>query len=439
MAMVIITTVMIVIKNNMYFKNISWLALEKIIKLISMFITSIILSRALGVFDFGLYNFIISITLLISPLIMYGFDEYCFQKFITIKSKKYLSKLINTCISVRVILSLILILISLTIYVLTSSDKSLLFLFATSHFLISSFSIFQIYNNAKLKSVINAKINLSVMILMILIRLIMYKVNPSLEIYIILYSFEMALISFLSYLSYKEKVIIEIDFKFVFMISKKVLPLAASSLAIVVYYKIDQMMLGVMLGFDAVGIYAIQAQIVLAINLLLQIIINGTFPAWFENGKIKDELIGGVYKLSIWISLIAIVFSYYLSDYIISLFWGVEYLQAADVLIITLFGTIFSGVGFISSKKMISMKLQHFRMKRVILGMLINIVFNLILIPILGVKGAAIATVIAHLYSGMLGNVFSLKTRFILIEQLSAFKLYKNKEIVCLYKKVRYG
>ncbi|OEF10077.1 oligosaccharide flippase family protein [Aliivibrio logei] len=423
----------------MYFKNISWLALEKVIKLISMFVTSIILSRALGVFDFGLYNFIISITLLVSPFVMYGFDEYCFQKFITIKSKKYLEKLINTCVSIRLLLSLLAISLSLIMYLFSYSDKIIYFIIAISHLTLSSLSIFQIYNNAKLKSIINAKVNLAVMILMIGIRFLLFKLNVGLEIYLFTYSLELMIIGIMSYKTYPGNVRIDFDFKFFFMISKKVLPLMASSLAIVVYYKIDQMMLGFMVGFDAVGIYSIQAQVVLAVNLFLQIIINGTFPAWFENGVIKDNLLIGVYKISIWFSLISITVSFFYSELFIDIFWGKEYIQASEVLIITLFGTIFSGIGFISSKQMIFMKLQYFRMKRVIFGMFINIILNLILIPIIGINGAAIATVIAHVYSGVLGNAFSIKTRPILSKQLISFKLYKVSEIIYLYRKIRYG
>ncbi|CAH7394939.1 membrane hypothetical protein [Vibrio chagasii] len=423
----------------MYLKNMSWLALEKIIKLFSMFLTSIVISRALGASDFGLYNFIISITLIINPLIMFGFDEYCFQKFVTSKSIRFNEKLINTCVSLRIIFALIVLILIIALSLTTKVEYMPLLVIAVSHFSFSALSIFQIYNNAKLKSDVNARVNLLLMVTMVIIRCLFYYFDFDLTAFLIIYAIELSLSGVLLLKTYPNRLRLKIDFLFIMKLSKKLIPLAVSSLAVVVYYKIDQMMLGIMVNFESVGIYAVQAQIVLAINLILQILINGTYPAWFVNGELKQKILIGTYKLAVWFSLFSIFFAYFYSEIIISFVWGEEYSSASDILIITLFGTLFSGLGYISSKKMIYIKLQYFRMKRVVVGMVINIMLNYFLIPKYGVHGAALATVVSHLYSGLLGNLFSKVTRNIFLEQVLSFKIYEFDEIIVLYKKVRYG
>ncbi|HFD4264030.1 flippase [Vibrio parahaemolyticus] len=423
----------------MYLKNLSWLAIEKVAKLLSMFITSIIISRTLGVSDFGQYSFVISITLILTPIVMFGFDEYYFQKFITVKSKKFEKKLLNICLTIRIMFSIILIITILVIYLVTKELIFLYLIMASIHFSFSSLNIFSIYNNSKLRSNLNAKVNVIVSIVFILVRIMLWYESSGISMFLLTYSFELILTGILLYRTYHGKVSFEFDFIFILKIYKKIFPLILSSLAVVIYYKVDQMMLGFMVDFHSVGIYAVQAQLVLAVNLILQILINGTFPAWFENGKIQDKYLIGTYKISLIFSILSIVISLSFSTEIITFFWGESFSESADILTITLFGTLFSGMGFIASKQMINLNLQYLRMKRIIGGMIVNIILNLVLIPFYGVYGAAISTVVANFYSGLLGNAISKETRSVIIKQLLSFKLYKLDEIVVLIRRLKVG
>ncbi|MBH0036792.1 oligosaccharide flippase family protein [Pseudoalteromonas sp. NZS71_1] len=424
----------------MYLKNLSWFAAEKVIKILSVFLTSILISRSLTVEDFGQYSFLTSIIMIMLPVVMLGFDEFCYQKFITGKSEKFKSKLISNCISARLCLSFVILIAMFLFYLFIDIENIYLLLVLALQLPFSSFMIFQLDNNASLNSKVNAKINIISSVVFVTARLGLLYYNASIIDFIFIYVAETAFIATLLLFTKRGvKLKASLDIKFIFMVLKRTFPLLISSLAIILYYKIDQIMLGFMVGYESVGIYAIQAQIVMAVNLILQILINGTYPAWFRGGKINSELIVAIYKLSLLLSIVLLFFSYFLSETVITFLWGNHYIESSSLLSITLLGTLFSGFGYISSKKLISLKLESYRMRRVVIGMIINIILNLILIPLYGVYGAAISTVFSQIYSGFLGNYLSKKTRSVFFEQCKSLNILKLDEVFKLIKRLSHG
>lgn len=424
----------------MYLKNLSWFAAEKIIKIFSVFLTSILISRSLTVEDFGQYSFLTSIIMIVLPIVMLGFDEFCYQKFITGKSDKFKIKLISNCINARIVFSFLILTVIFLFYLLID-NKSIYFLFILALQLpFSSFMIFQLDNNANLNSKINAKINVIASIVFVSARVVLLFNDGTIIDFIFIHVIETVFIATLLLIKKRKfKLEMSLDIKFIFMVLKRTFPLLVSSLAIILYYKIDQVMLGFMVGYESVGIYAIQAQIVTAVNLVLQILINGTYPAWFRGGKINQEILVAVYKISFLISVTLLILSYFLSEKVITFLWGSHYLQSASLLSITLLSTLFSGFGYISSKKMIFLKLENYRMRRVIVGMIVNVILNIILIPKYGVYGAAISTVFAQMYSGFFGNYLSKKTKVVFFEQCKSLNILKLDEVFKLIKRLSHG
>ncbi|MBJ6958568.1 polysaccharide biosynthesis C-terminal domain-containing protein, partial [Vibrio cholerae] len=87
---------------------------------------------------------------------------------------------------------------------------------------------------------------------------------------------------------------------------------------------------------------------------------------------------------------------------VIEFLWGEDFSDVTFLLLITIIGTLFSGFGAIGAKILTFENLQNYRMKRVLIAMVINFIMNLMLIPVYGYYGAAIATVFSQLYSGLI-------------------------------------
>ena len=100
--------------------------------------------------------------------------------------------------------------------------------------------------------------------------------------------------------------------------------------------------------------------------------------------------------------------------------FGEEFKSSIGVLLIYSFGLIFVFFGSLNNKLLMMDNLQKLMLGRNILGLVINVILNLILIPRYGISGAAIATVLTEFFI-VLSYGLNEKTRYILYIQLKTF------------------
>ena len=179
--------------------------------------------------------------------------------------------------------------------------------------------------------------------------------------------------------------------------------------------KIDQVMLKEMLDVKAVGIYAAAVKLCEAWYLLPTAVMASLFPAILEvrkNSKaIYEERIQKLYDLMIWGALAVALPTTLLADWVIYIFYGVDFQEAASVLKIYIWAGVFVSLGSASSKWLVAENLERYSFYRTTLGAVLNVIFNLWLIPILGITGAALATLISYCVAAYLSLLFFKKTR----------------------------
>jgi O-antigen/teichoic acid export membrane protein len=98
----------------------------------------------------------------------------------------------------------------------------------------------------------------------------------------------------------------------------------------------------------------------------------------------------------VWIAIfIAIPISLFAKP-LIQFLYGTEYTEAAGVLAIYIWSGIFVFLGVANGKWILLENLQIYSFYRTIIGGIVNILLNLIMLPILGIKGAAYSTLISY-------------------------------------------
>lgn len=198
--------------------------------------------------------------------------------------------------------------------------------------------------------------------------------------------------------------------------------LILSGLSVVLYMRIDQIMLGEMIGSRDVGIYSAAVKISEIWNMIPVIVVSSLFPAILKAKSADEDIYQDRMRhlldfLAIVAFVIVITVSLF-SDWIIILLYGPAYAQAGDVLMIHVWTCLFVFMGFAGNKWYLAENLQHLILYRVGTGALINIALNLVLIPRYGIEGAAWATVISQSISGVFLNAVKLKTRPIFLIQI---------------------
>lgn len=161
----------------------------------------------------------------------------------------------------------------------------------------------------------------------------------------------------------------------------------------------DSIMIGFFLGTTSVGIYRIAVSIASSSSSLLSGISKVTFPYFTSAesaGRDSFENLNKVIKYLLFISLPAVMGLALLSDAIVNVFFGTQYIEAAlPLMILSYF--IFDGVttGMVNSY-LGAKKLTKQIGICAVLASLVNIVLNVLLIPVFGIIGAAIASVISR-------------------------------------------
>ncbi len=206
------------------------------------------------------------------------------------------------------------------------------------------------------------------------------------------------------------------------------LPLILSGLSIMLYMKIDQIMLGQMIGDEAVGIYSAATRISEVWYFIPMAVVASVFPAILE-AKNRSETqylarLQKLYDLMVIMSLAVAIPMTFLSDSIIGLLFGTAYAEAGIVLAIHIWASVFVFLGVASSRWFLAENRQWLNLQRTVLGALANIALNIVLIPKYGVTGAAFALVISQALASWLYDSVHLITRPMFMMKLASLNPY---------------
>tara|TARA_R110002072_G_scaffold164459_5_gene317441 strand:+ start:311 stop:1651 length:1341 start_codon:yes stop_codon:yes gene_type:complete len=206
-------------------------------------------------------------------------------------------------------------------------------------------------------------------------------------------------------------------------------PLVISAIAITVYMKIDQIMLGQMIGNDAVGIYSAAVRISEVWYFIPVAIVASVFPTILEAKK-RDEAeyyarLQNLYDVMIVISVAVALPMTFLARPLVGLLFGQAYLASGTILAIHIWAAVFVFLGVASGKWFLAENRQVLSMQRAALGAVANVGLNLSLIPLYGTVGAAIATVISQAIAAWLVDPLQVITRPMFFMKLNAMNLLR--------------
>ena len=192
-------------------------------------------------------------------------------------------------------------------------------------------------------------------------------------------------------------------------------PLILSGLAVMVYMRIDQIMLGQMLNDKAVGIYTAAIRVSEAWYFIPIAIVGSVFPTLLDAKKTSEALylekFQKLYDILVMVALAVAIPVTFLADQIVEAIFGQEYLEAGVILSIHIWTALFVFLGVASGKWFLAENRQLLAFHRVFLGMCVNIVLNLIWIPQYGGVGAAVATLISQAVAALLIDAIHKETR----------------------------
>lgn len=191
------------------------------------------------------------------------------------------------------------------------------------------------------------------------------------------------------------------------------------SMLALIYLKIDLAMLRWLSDVKSVGEYAVAAQLSEATYFIPVAIVTSTFPRILElsitDRKIYEARLQQLMDFLLLTALAVVAGTYLLGGPIITLMFGASYSPSIEILLIHVLAAPFIYMRNVFSRWILVERVAIFSVITQGSGALLNVALNLILIPQMGGKGAAIATVISYVVASYLSLAISPRTRPVFI------------------------
>jgi O-antigen/teichoic acid export membrane protein len=392
---------------------------EKVLRIVAGLFVGIYVTRYLGPEQFGVFSYAIAIVALFGAIAKMGLDGIIVRDLVNHPDKR--DTYLGTAFWLKLIGAL-LALVALAIAVqFTSNDATTnLYIFIIASGLIfQSFEVVDFYFQSKILSKYVSSVKLIQLALSSVLQLYFIFTQADLFWFVLVSLIDqISLGIFLAFVYWRQKLgsfFGQFDLGTAKTMLRSSWPLVLSGITVMLYMRIDQIMIREMLGEREVGLYSAAVKLSEAWYFVPVIITSSLFPAIVNARKISELLyharLQRLYTTLVWMAIAVAVPMTFLSDWLITLLYGEAYKDAAQVLIIHIWAGVFVSIGVASGSWFISENLQHYALYRTSLGAIINVIFNLILIPIFGLIGAAIATVIAQSMAALFFDVVTKKTR----------------------------
>lgn len=413
------------------YRNLFWAITGKIVNIISGLFVGILIARYLGPGDYGLMNYIISYVTLFSILANFGLDNIEIREL----SKQQISfnVILGTAFRLRVIFALTtILLVVLTLLAFRPDPFTFwMILVYSASLLLSTLNVIRNYFTSIILNEYVVKTEIVRTIIGAAIKIVLLLFHLPLGWFIVAVTFDFVLIASGYLLSYRLKVGSYFEWTYSSNLAKKLIkdsfPLLLSGAAIIIYQKIDQVMIKNMIDNESVGQFSVASKIT-ELGVFVPLIIAQTVTpllvkAHHENINSYAEKKQQFSDLMFWTAIgIALLMSL-LASPAIKILFGSKYLAAIPVLQIMAWKTVFVALFAASGQIIIIENLQKFVVLRNIVGCLVSIILNILLIPKFGIIGSAIATVITMAFSGYFSHLFVRQFNFLFkIQTKSIFK-----------------
>ena len=404
-----------------YSINTSWLFGEQILRMTLGLFVGVWVARYLGPNQFGLFSYVQALVGIFSIIAALGLDGILVRELVKDDNKNY--SLFGTALSLRLIASILVIILIIFAIRLFSNEQQtnvLVFIVASS-IIFQSFNVINAYFQSKVVSKYSVYASsISFLISSVIkVLLIIYEAPLIAFAYIVLLDSILVacllLYFYVKYVSFRNLKNIKYKNNLAISLLKDSWPAIINGMAIVIYMKIDQIMIKEIIGNEALGQYTAAVRLSELWYFIPVAITTSLFPAIINAKKIGNDIynirLSRLYSFMIWLGLILAIFTSFTADLIVGFLYGSQYSQASSVLVIHMWAGIFVAIGMASTRWLICENLQLIASFYTIIAAILNIVLNIFLIQKYGINGAAYATVCSYAVSSYLMHAFHSKTR----------------------------
>ena len=416
--------------------NTGWLFADRILRMGAGLYVGVWVARYLGTEQYGLFNYAMAFVSLFTPIFTLGLDDVVISQLVRERSNK--QEILGTTFGLKLIGGIVSVLLAVGCLFLLKEENTLTIWLVA---ILAMSGIFRTADTIDLwfQSQVQSKYT-------VIAKNIAYLLSTSFKVGLILTKAPLLTFAWATLAEivlgavgligiYQIKGFSKIwNWRWSFVTAKNLLrqsfPLIFSGFAILIFMKIDQIMLGEMKGDNEVGIYSAAVRISELWYFIPTTIVSSVAPAIYA-AKEKSEYhyykrIGQLLRLLTYISLAISIPMTFLSKNIILLMFGNGFIEAGSILSVHIWASLFVFMGVATSPWFIAEGLNNVSLGKTLLGAILNVILNFLLIPQYSGLGAAFATISSQATAAFLSNAVDGRTRKLFQIQLqSLLPFYK--------------
>jgi O-antigen/teichoic acid export membrane protein len=177
-------------------------------------------------------------------------------------------------------------------------------------------------------------------------------------------------------------------------------PLILTDVVIMIYLRVDKIMLGDMVSIKELGIYSVAAMLAEALSLIPRSLSSSLFPAVLQAQEVSDEYFHE--RLQQFYNIMAL-FAYlvalpvtFLAGWGVPFLFGAPFAAAGPMLVGLVWAGLFINLGLARSYYLTAMNWTRLHFITDFMGCVVNIALNFYLIPRYGGMGAVISACVAY-------------------------------------------
>ena len=420
-------------------QNLFWAIMGKFVNLLSGLLVGIIVARYLGPEQYGLMNYVLSYVFLFQTFAIFGLDSIEIRE--EARHQANFETIIGTAFGIKIITGVIFMILSIATSFVMEADSYTTILVAIYSFsiVLNSFSVIRNYFTSIVQNEYVVKAEISRCLLSMAIKVVLLLLHLPLIWFIVSYMVDFAFLASGYVMAYHAKIgklrTWKFDKKSASFLLKESFPLLLTSAAVIMYQRIDQVMIGQMVDKSAVGFFSVATrfvEVLIYIPMTLAQTISPVLVRARERSEQEyEKKCQQFMNLSLWLSLSAAFVTSLLANQIVGLTFGSAYAPAVGVLQIMAFKVASVALSNTAGTMLVCEGLQKYAIFRDTFGCIVCIVLNYLLLPHYGIIAAAYVAIISNIAAGYVADAFIPAYRHLFVRQTKSL-LFGWRDILAL-------
>jgi len=415
--------------KNSVFKNAGWIIGCKIAQSLINLVIGLITARYLGPSNFGVINYVASIVAFAMPIMQLGLKNTLVKEFVQAPNQE--GTILGTSLVINLISSIFCVIGSIAFVMVANAGETETIVVCALYSISLVFNateMTQYWFQSKLLSKYPSIASLGAYIVVALYKVYLLVTQKSVIWFAVSNVLDYFLISVILMFFYRKlgKQRLSVSWQVGRAMLSRSKYYIIPSLMVMIFQHTDRIMLKLMISESETGLYSAAITCIGISAFVFNAVLDSARPVVLEE-KGRDETlyekrVTQLYSIITCMSLAQSIAMTLLAKPIVALLFGSEYSQTAGILAVAVWYSTFSHYGEVRNVWILAEGKQKHLTAINVVGALSNVLLNLLLIPVLGAIGAALASLVTQFFTNVIiGFIFKpiRRNNYLMIKSLN--------------------